>query len=63
MMGQSPEDFIRKAPVRWIEFIQFIDARAHTRWVFSFPWRFEGRLENGVPMIERMLAEVSSFYE
>lgn len=29
----------------------------------SFPGSFEGRLENGVPVIERMLAEVSSFYK
>lgn len=29
----------------------------------SFPGSFEGRFENGVPVIERMLAEVSSFYE
>lgn len=29
----------------------------------SFPGSFEGRLEDGVPVIERMLAEVSSFYE
>lgn len=29
----------------------------------SFPGTFEGRLEDGVPVIERMLAEVSSFYE
>ncbi len=29
----------------------------------SFPGSFEGRLEDGVPLIERMLAEVSSFYE
>ncbi len=29
----------------------------------SFPGSFQGRLEEGVPVIERMLAEVSSFYE
>lgn len=29
----------------------------------SFPGSFEGRLEGDVPMIERMLAEVSSFYD
>jgi hypothetical protein len=29
----------------------------------SFPGSFEGRLEDGVPVIERVLAEVSSFYE
>ncbi|WP_299819161.1 FRG domain-containing protein [uncultured Roseibium sp.] len=32
--GKSPEEIIREAHDRWIEFIEFIDARAHTRWVF-----------------------------
>jgi hypothetical protein len=32
--GKSTEDFVREAHDRWIEFIEFIDARAHTRWVF-----------------------------
>lgn len=29
----------------------------------SFPGSFEGRVDEGVPVIERMLAKVSSFYE
>lgn len=29
----------------------------------SFPGSFHGRLEEGVPVIERMLAEVSSFFK
>ncbi|WP_299819158.1 hypothetical protein [uncultured Roseibium sp.] len=29
----------------------------------SFPGSFEGHLKDGVPLIEHMLAEVSSFYE
>ncbi|WP_024879206.1 hypothetical protein [Methylosinus sp. LW3] len=29
----------------------------------SFPGSFQGRLEEGVPVIERMLAEVSSFFK
>lgn len=29
----------------------------------SFPGSFEGRLDKGVPVIERMLADVSSFFK
>jgi hypothetical protein len=32
--GKSPEDLVREAHDRWIQFTEFIDSRTHTRWVF-----------------------------
>lgn len=54
-----------EGPLTWHVTLQYGQHASEDELIISdsFPGRFEGRLENGVPVIERMLAEVSSFYE
>jgi len=54
-----------KGPLTWHVTLQYGQHASEDELVISdsFPGSFEGHLENGVPVVERMLAEVSSFYE
>ncbi len=54
-----------KGPLTWYVTLHYGQQGTQDELVVSdsFPGSFQGRLENGVPVIEHMLADVSSFYE
>jgi hypothetical protein len=54
-----------KGPLTWHVTLHYGRQASEDELVISesFPGSFEGYLEDGVPVIERVLADVSSFYE